>query len=86
MTEEPEELVGRPGRSLFGIVRPAEVDGVLTELAAQGFEGEVLQPHDAETWRAGLRGGGLVGQARRLFSEDGIEKGCATANSAPTRQ
>lgn len=60
---------------LFGIVRPAEVDGVLTELAAQGFEGEVLQPHDAETWRAGLRGGGLVGQARRLFSEDGIEKG-----------
>jgi hypothetical protein len=75
MTDVPDELVGRPGRSLFGIVRPAEVDAVLAELAAQGLEGQVLQPHDAETWRTGLQGGGLVGQAHRLFSEDGIEKG-----------
>lgn len=75
MTDEPEELVGRPGRSLFGIVRSAEVDGVLADLAAQGFEGQVLQPHDAESWRASLQGGGVAGHVRRLFAEDGIEKG-----------
>jgi len=83
MTDGPEELVGRPGRSLFGIVPPPEVDGALTELAAQGFEGQVLQPHDAETWRAGLQGGGVVAQAFRLLAEDGIEKGLRYSEQRP---
>lgn len=83
MTDGPEELVGRPNNSLFGIVRPAEVDGVLAELGAQGFEGQLMQPHDAETWRAGLQGGGWLAKMFRLLAEDGIAKGLRYSEQRP---